>query len=735
MDRARAPIGESVITALTALVTRRPRRVLLVAPVFLVVAFAFGGPVAGLLSTGDDFADPGAQSVAAAQRIERATGVEAGPWAIALVRPPGGDAAGPAGMRETARVAAQIRAVPGVARTVSYADGRDGAFVSRDGDATYVVAFLRSGTDGDDAADALKARLEGRPGVTLGGRGLAGPLVGEQVSKDLAKAELLAFPLLFLLSLWVFRGVVAALLPLFVGLFTVMGTFLALRLVNEVELLSIYALNLATALGLGLAIDYSLFMVSRYREEMATGAEPRDALARTMSTAGRTILFSSLTVAAALLSLLVFPQRFLYSMGISGALVALIGAVVALTALPALLMVLGRRVDALAPRRWQRRDADGDEHGFWFRLSGGVMRRPLPIALVTAALLVALGLPFTGIRFTGVDASVLPDGSAPKVVDQALKAQFPPGRGDPVSVAVSAPSSAGPRIEEYAQRLRGLDGAAQVAAPRYLGRDTWQVEVFSKRPVLDGRSLDLVRGVRDVAPLGPALAGGESAAVRDVAQPGPALVGGESAAFVDQQAAIGDRLPFALAILAVTTLVILFAMTGSVILPIKALLMNLLTLSAAFGLLVLVFQDGRLEGLLGYTSQGAIESTQPLVLLALAFGLSTDYGVFLLTRIKEARDAGASNDDAVAVGLQRTGRIVTAAALLFSVALGAFATSEIIFIKEVGLGTVAAVLIDATIVRALLVPSLMALLGEWNWWAPRPLRRVHQRIGLREAAT
>jgi len=705
-----------MITALTALVTRRPRRVLLAASFLLVVAFVLGGPVAGLLSTGDDFADPGAQSVAAAERIERARGVEAGAWAVVLVRPPGGDAAGPAGMRETGRVAAQIRAVPGVARTVSYVDGRDRAFVSRDGDTTYVVAFLRSGTDGDDAAQALEDRLEGRPGVTLGGRGLAGPLVGEQVSKDLAKAELLAFPLLFLLSLWVFRGFVAALLPLFVGLFTVMGTFLGLRLVNEVELLSIYALNLATALGLGLAIDYSLFMVSRYREEMAAGAEPRAALARAMATAGRTILFSSLTVAAALLSLLVFPQRFLYSMGISGALVALIGAAVALTALPALLMVLGRRVDALAPRRWQRRDADADEHGFWSRLSRGVMRRPLPVALATGALLVALGLPFTGIKFTGVDASVLPDGSAPKVVDQALKTQFPPGREEPVTVAIAALRSSGPRIEAYAQRLRGLEGAAEVAPPRFLGRDTWQLEVFSERPVLDERSLGLVRAVRGVAP------------------PGPAFVGGESAVFVDQQAAIGDRLPVALTILAVTTLVILFAMTGSVILPIKALVMNLLTLSAAFGLLVLVFQDGRLEGLLDYTSQGAIESTQPLVLLAVAFGLSTDYGVFLLTRIKEARDAGASNDDAVAVGLQRTGRIVTAAALLFSVALGAFATSEIIFIKEVGLGTVAAVLIDATIVRALLVPSLMALLGEWNWWAPQPLRRLHGRIGMREAA-
>jgi RND superfamily putative drug exporter len=371
--------------------------------------------------------------------------------------------------------------------------------------------------------------------------------------------------------------------------------------------------------------------------------------------------------------------------------------------------VLGHRVDALAPRRWRRHET-ATETGFWYRLSRAVMRRPVPIAVGATVLLLVLGLPFLGVKFTGFDASVLPKDTGARQVDDALRRDFPPGRGEPVTVALEAPRSAGPRVRAYARRLRALPSSASVAPPRHLSGDTWEVDVFSDARAFDPATQDLVRDVRAT----PA--------------PGQVLVGGEAARFVDRQDTLACRLPIALAILVVTTLLILWAMTGSVILPVKALVMNLLTVSAAFGLLVLVFQDGRLEGLLDYTSQGALESSQPLVLLAVAFGLSTDYGVFLLTRIKEVHDAGASNEDAVAIGLQRTGRIVTAAALLFSVALAAFATSQIVFIKELGLGAVAAVLIDATIVRALLVPSLMKLLGDWNWWAPAPLRRLHAKL-------
>jgi RND superfamily putative drug exporter len=393
-------------------------------------------------------------------------------------------------------------------------------------------------------------------------------------------------------------------------------------------------------------------------------------------------------------------------MAIAGALCALVAAAVSLTALPALLVLLGRRVDALAPFGPWRPAPEGASRGFWYRLSRLVMRRPVLFAVTTSAVLVLVGLPFARVAFTGVDARVLPVDAGPRIVADAIDTEFPPGPTEPLLVAVDAPRSAAGAVGTYADGLRGFESVAAVGEPRSLDGATWLVEVVPSAPALDERTLTLVEDVR---------------AAR---APGPVSVGGTPAGFVDQQAGMADRLPLALAILALTTVVLLFAMTGSVILPLKALVMNALTLSAAFGVLVLVFQDGRLEGLLDYTSQGALNSTQPLVLLCLAYGLSTDYAVFLLHRIKEERDAGASNEEAVALGLERTGRVVTAAALLFCVAIGAFATSEIVFIKQLGLGTAVAVIIDATIVRALLVPSLMRLLGEWNWWAPRPLRRL-----------
>ena len=686
----------------------RPRRVLGATIAVFVVCIVFGGPVAGLLSTGDDFADPGSESEVTAERIEDATGRDPSPAVVALVDLPGPVEAAPASAR-LAEVAGLMAADPDVAEVAGFHQTGERSFVSADGRFSYLAAFLAAGADEDDVGERLEDALAGTEGVRLGGSAIAGPAVGEQVSKDLARAELLAFPILFLLSLWVFRGFVAALLPLFVGVLAIFGTFLGLRLVNEATLLSIYALNLAIALGLGLAIDYSLFIVSRYREELARSGPGREALQRTLATAGRTIVFSSLTVAAALLSLTIFPQRFLYSMGISGALTALVAASVSLIVLPALLALLGERVNALSPGRWRRADELGaqGEHGFWYRLARWVMSRAGAVALVTTLVMVLLAVPFLRIEFTGVDASVLPESAEARQVDTALQTEFESEQTEPLVVVVDGPPGA--LVRRYARGLAGMPGVADVSGPQELGDGASVIEVSPQHPPLDPASLDLVRILRG----------------RDA--PGEVTVTGDSARFVDQQESLGDRLPPALALLAVTTLVILFVMTGSVILPIKALAMNLLTISAAFGLLVLVFQDGRYEDLLGYTSQGAIESTQPLVLLAIAFGLSTDYGVFLLTRIKEQHDGGASNEEAVASGLERTGRIITAAALLFTVAIGAFATSEIIFIKQVGLGTAAAVLIDATIVRALLVPSLMKLLGEWNWWAPGPLRRLYAR--------
>jgi uncharacterized membrane protein YdfJ with MMPL/SSD domain/pSer/pThr/pTyr-binding forkhead associated (FHA) protein len=699
--------------------SRRPGRILGATAVFFVIAVILGGPVAGILPSHPK-PDPDVESSLATEELENASGTRVGIGLIALVRSdqPVRSRATRAKVR---RVIATLERDPAVARVIDFYSVRDPAFVSKDGTDTYAGAVFKDlSQDGiNDAGERLEASLQKQRGVIVGGETLTGPAVGDQAGEDLGKAEALAFPLLFLASLLVFRGFVAALLPLYVGIITVFASFLVLRFINEVITeISLFALNLVIALGLGLAIDYSLFIVSRYREEMVKHGPGATALRITLQTAGRTVLFSALTVAAALGSLLVFPQSFVYSMGIGGMVCSLIAVTVALVALPALLAALGPRINALAPKRWQaavERTARQEQGGFWYRLSRLVMRRPIPVAAGSAALLILLGLPFLGVKFTGFDASVLPETSNVRKVDIALRTDFPQNRGRQINLAVSAPPSAARELQSYTADLRKLRNVAAVEAPRRLNPEIWQIDVIPRFSDLDDRTLDLVREIRN--------------------RPAPfeLKAAGPAAAFIDQQASLGDSLPLALSILALVTVIILFAMTGSIILPLKSLLMNVLTVSAAFGLLVLIFQDGRLEGLLDYNSQGALESTQPLLLFVLAFGLSTDYAVFLLTRIKEARESGLSETESVAVGLERTGRIVTAAALLFCIAIGAFATSQIVFIKQLGLGTAFAVLIDATIVRALLVPSLMALLGHRNWWAPGPLRRFHARFGISEA--
>ena len=695
---------------LARLATRRGVLVVVAAAVLAVAAAAIGSSVADHL---DPYGaeDPATESAQANDKLEQAGYQRLG--VIALLE--GVDVRTAATRRRVAALTRQLREDPDVGRVLNYYNTGSRDFVGDD--ATYVAAHFLVTDDkaSQDTAKRLDDRLGDEPGVLLGGPALAQQQVNEQVESDLRRAEMLAFPLLFVLSLLFFRSLVAALLPILVGGLAIVGTFFMLRVAAELGSISIFALNLVTGLGLGLAIDYSLFVVSRYREEIAASGPGLEAMRRTLATAGRTVMFSSLTVAGAIASLAIFPQRFLYSMGIGGALVALLAATIALVVLPAVLALLGTRVNALAPPFLHRR-ADADARpatsGFWYRLSRLVMRRPAPIATISAIVLIGLGLPFLGIRFTSVDASVLPESASARQVDDALQSGFPPHRDAPIQLSVEG---AGPaRVKALVADLERLPGVAAVQPPQRLAGGITAVEVISESGFLGQPSQDLVDRIRDL--------------------PYPEVaVTGATADFMDLQTSLVDHLPYVLAVVIGVTFIVLFLMTGSVILPIKAVLMNALTLCAVFGILVLIFQDGRFEGLLAYQGQGALESTQPLLLFAVAFGLSTDYGVFLLARIKEARDGGASDSESVAIGLERTGRIVTAAALLFCVAIGAFATSEIIFVKELGVGTALAVLIDATIVRALLVPSLMELLGRWNWWAPQPLRRLHDRLGLSEA--
>ncbi len=705
-----------MFNSLASLAQRCGKRVVIFGAVFFVVAAALGGGVASKLAPyGAD--DPASESVRATDRLE-ADGYR-NPSVIVLIQ--NTSPTTPTGQRRIRGIEQKLRANPDVARVIGYLDTASRDFISGTGDASYLAVSLRPTGDKQqqDAAKRIADELKGQPGVSVGGIALAQEQVNKQVEKDLRMAEMLAFPLLFVLSLIFFRSGVAALLPLLIGGLAIVGTFLLLRVANELVDVSIFAINLTTGLGLGLAIDYSLFVVSRYREEIAKHGPGMQAMRRTMNTAGRTVLFSSITVAVALASLLVFPQRFLYSMGLGGSMVALLASAIALTVLPAVLALLGERVNALSPAFLQRRaqrDATSTESGFWYRLSRFVMRRPIGVATATAALLIVLGIPFYSLKFTSVDAQVLPESASARQVDNVMRAQFPPFHDTPhILLVENATPTALNTIERDVASVKGI---AEVQPPRRLANGDAVISAYSTQSYISDTSRNAVNEIRDLP----------------VPQGSQLLVAGAAAHFVDLQNSLETHAPIALAIVIVATLIVLFLMTGSVVLPVKQLLMNALNLSATFGILVFIFQDGRLESLLDYKSQGALEQTMPILLFAVVFGLSTDYGVFLLSRIKEARDNGASDSECVAIGLERTGRIVTAAALLFAIAIGAFATSQIIFIKENGVGTALAVLIDASLIRALLVPSLMELLGRWNWWAPKPLRRLHHRFGLSETS-
>ena len=666
---------------------RHPRRALLGALLFVLLAGVLGGPVAGALNSSGGFVAPGADSQRAIERLEAATGVQPDAGIVVLV-------ADPTPARVDA-VAARLEGLDGVARATAPAQLREGA---------VVAATLRADADDDEVAAAALAALEDRPGVIVGGPAVAGLQIGETVSEDLARAELLAFPLLLVLSLIFFRGR-ATLMPLLVGITTVLGTFLVLRAVNEIRDINIFALNLVIGLGLGLAIDYTLFLVTRFREEMAAGGPGEAAIRRTMATAGRTVAFSGVTVACALITLAVFPQQFLQSMGIAGAIVALVAAAAALALSPALFALWGRKLARRTP------PSDG---GRWRRVAEAVMRRPGIVAAATATAMLALALPALGTNWTPIDATAIPKSQSSRTVADALVRDAGGAARAPVVIAVSAPAAAGDDVAAFARGIASVDGVARVTPPRRLDEATWQVDAIASGD-----------------PAGPA-AQHVVEAVRAMPAPFDVSVGGAAAEFVDQQAAIGSRLPLAVVLLCGLTIVVLWLMTGSVVLPLKAVAMNALTVGAALFPLVVIYQGGRLTGLLGYTPNGGVEPSDFLVTAAIVFALSTDYGVFLLGRIKELRDAGLPDREAVVGGLAKTGSVVTAAAILLAVAIGAFSTSSISFIQQIGVATATGVLIDAFVVRALLVPSLMALLGRWNWWSPRPLRRLHQRLGLRE---
>lgn len=722
-------------------VGRRPRAVLALALAVVAAAAVFGMGVFGALK-GGGFDDPGSQSYRTATVIDQkfaATRADV----VVLYRSSSATVTDPAFRSSVERTLAQLDRAD-VAGVTSYYSTGAPALMSSDGHATRVILRL-AGTDHDQRTasyDAIKDHLAA-PGLRtdIGGQYAIASDVNSQVGGDIGRAESLSMPIVFLLSLLIFGSVAAALMPTLIGGVAVFGAFAVVRAITGVTDVSVFAINVITLLGMGLAIDYALFIVSRFREELPGGqasrAEVQAAMGRTMQTAGRAVFFSGTLVAASLASLLLFPQMFLRSMGFGGIAAVLVAMTAALTVLPAVLVLLGSRIEwgslpwrrrsggrggrDLRAARGGRRGAHAPKApisltqrstGVWARVAHGVMRRPVTVLVAVVALLLLLGSPFLGAKWGSVDERVLPASSPSRVAAEAITSTFP-GQGPHADVVLRDTDQA--ELTSYVGRAKAVPGVQSVSQVAVSGRDTLLRVTWNG----EGQSAASQQIVRDL---------------RRIDSPGApqALVGGPTAQAVDLVDSVKAHLPGMGVFVGVVMFILLFLAFGSILLPAKAIVMNTFSLAASFGVVTWVFQDGHLSGLLGFTPSGYLDSTQPILMLAILFGLSMDYEVFLLSRVREEWDRTGDNTVAVASGVQSTGRIITSAALLLAVVIGGFATSGIVFIKMIGVGMLVAVLIDATIVRMLLVPATMRLLGTLNWWAPRPMRRWWERHGHRE---
>ncbi|MFD3501975.1 MMPL family transporter [Streptomyces sp. NPDC058678] len=702
----------------TRFVTARPRLSLLAALVVTVLAVLAGSGVADRLGAGG-WEDPGAESTYATKALEREfPGSQ--PNFLLLVDSGAASADAPAVAAEAERLAGRLAGERGVVGVSSYWQSGAPTLRAKDGHEALIAARI-TGDEKEmgETLDRIASSYRGAHGpvdVTVGGPVAVRHEMQTIIQEDLTRAEIIALPVTLVLLVMVFGSAVAALLPLGIGIVAILGTNAVLRGLTEVTDVSVFALNLTTALGLGLAVDYALFIVRRFREELATGAEPLTAVGTTLRTAGRTVLFSALTVAVSLAAMLLFPQYFLRSFAYAGIAVVLLAAAAALILLPAALVLLGHRVNSLDLRRVFRRGGPPrvatEGSGAWARTAGLVMRRAPFFALGTTAVLVLLGLPFLGVKFGTADDRQLPSSAESHVVQQHIRDGFPGSPGGGIEVLAQGPATRA-QYTAYKERIADLPEVRRVDGPLVKG-DSAYFTVLPKGEAVDDPAQHLV---------------GE---LRATSAPFDTEVTGAAAVLVDSKDAIGEQLPLAGAFIVIVTLLLVFLLTGSVLIPVQAVVLNALSLTAMFGAVVWIFQDGHLSGLLGFTSPGSIETTLPVLMFCVAFGLSMDYGVFLLSRIKEEYDETGDHDQAVRHGLQRTGGLITAAAVILAVVMVAIGTSRVTNTKMLGLGIALAVLMDAMIVRSLLVPAVMRLTGRATWWAPGPLRRFHQRFGLSE---
>ena len=702
----RATAGRDPMSRLGRLVVRRRRVVLLLWAAFLVATAAVGSSAFSVLSS-DFGAGSSTESGRVAQQLDdlATTGGQ-----VAIVAD--GIAVDDRQVRRAVTTGlAPIAGLDGVLDVADPWSSDDPALRATDGRAALVLVTLAGGMDEDAELAVAKhvedlARALDAPEVLVGGQVFVNETFGTASESDLLRGEAIALPIAIVLMVLLLGGLVAAGMPLLVALGGVLPTLAVLVAATHVGDVSVFSVNVVNMLGLGLGIDYGLLMVNRFREERGHGRTVHDAVVATVASAGTTVVFSALTVAVAMSGLFVFGVPLLTSFGIAGLAVVLLAMSAAVSLLPATLACVGGRI---RPTR-----AGADVQGRVYRLARAVQRRPLAVGGTVALLLVLLGIPFLSARFENGDARTLPRSSEARATALALAERFPARGTDPVTVVADA-DLADPAVAAW---LAGVS-----SSPGVVGA--------SIRP---GTPSGLT--VVDLVPAGTSQGDAATALVERVRRD-PLLfgiqVGGPAAELADVKDRLGQRLPVAAAVVCLATLVLLLLMTGSVVMPVKAILMNVLSLGASFGALVWIFQDGHLSGLLGFDSVGALDLWMPVLILIFAFGLSMDYEVFLLSRIKEVHDQTGDNDQAVAVGLQRSGRIITSAAALIVVVFAGFAAGEVLAVKQLGVGLAIAVIVDATLVRTLLVPATMRLLGERNWWAPGPLRRFHERYGLHEA--
>jgi putative drug exporter of the RND superfamily len=684
---------------------RRRKAVLAGFIVSTIAAGVLGSLVFARLE-GGGYSDPNSDSYKAANYLTDTFKVK--DPAIIFIIDAGKSVADPAVAAEVAPIEAELRNRPGVESTLSYwSAGGAKELVSNDGNAAYLFIY---GTEADlTSLDKLAAELQkkydgevGNLRIYVGGFSTFNNAINERISSDLKFAEAISIPLTFLFLLFVFGGLIASAMPVVVAISAILGAFVILYLISLATGVSIFALNLITGLGMGLGIDYSLLMVNRFREELHSGKSVEEAVTQTVKTAGRTVFFSGITVMISLASLMFFPQMFLKSFGYGGVAVVAIAILGALIPLPAILALLGTKIDKFVVRKGA---ITPKEDGRWAHTARFVMKRPVAVVFISLLILGTIASPIKDIVFSQVDTRVLPASDKAAIAAQVGLEKFPGEQANPIEVVIPNGASKMVAINSFVSELANVPGVINIGAPETVGTDVRIAAIHS----MGARTPAAEKMITEI---------------RALNVPEGTLVGGVAADYADSQMGIAEKLPLALGWIAIGTLILLFMFTGSIILPIKAVILNLLSLSATLGAMTWIFIGDNFTWLVGsFTNTGSIDTSIVILIAVVAFGLSMDYEVFLLSRIKEEHDAGHPNVESVALGLQKSARIITAAAVILSTVFAIFMTSGVTSIKAMGFGVAFAILLDATLVRALLVPALMRLFGERNWWAPKALKR------------